>query len=66
MEKNQTKAKANQKQVQLQDILAFKSQIYKIGNQFNQRLVHDCEHGKGHLNSYTHSSDSAYFRVLWK
>ena len=32
MKKKQTNAKANQKQVQLQDILAFKSQIYKIGN----------------------------------
>ena len=29
MKKNQTKAKANQKQVQLQDILAFKSQYTK-------------------------------------
>ena len=29
MKKNQRKAKANQKQVQLQDILAFKSQYTK-------------------------------------
>ena len=55
MKQNQAKTKANQKQVQLQDILAFQSQIYRVGNQFNQPLVQDCQHVKGHLNSYTHS-----------
>ena len=55
MKQNQTKTKANPKQVQLQDILAFQSQIYRAGYQFNQLLVHDCQHAKGHLNSYTYS-----------
>ena len=35
MKQNQAKTKAIQKQVQLQDILAFQSQIYRVGNQFN-------------------------------
>ena len=43
MKQNQAKTKGNQKQVQLQVILAFQSQIYRVGNQFNQPLVYDCQ-----------------------